>query len=305
MTKSRECGGFIWAEDEEQFLQIARRDGWKAALKSVQEKNAPDKLQEAIAPNRLAWISLVDVDASTRALDVGAGTGGLACQLAERCHVVAVDGSEVDVEFMKIRSEQDHLSRFTAVVANAVELPFDENQFDLVTMNGVLEWVATSCADKAPREAQLQALKEIRRVLRPDGKFLLGIENRYALDYFCGVPEPHVGLKYISLMERDNADQFSRSKRGLPFSALLKEGMQALSGTPALNTWKLTGSTPIIGSSAYCSLNNPNAVKYFVDNLLKPQDFSTEMRYSMYLFYRFCDPVIVSDFVGHFGFLCH
>lgn len=308
MTKSRDCGGFIWAENPKNFLEIADKEGWQAALRSVQENNSPNKLQEALAPNRLAWLNLVDIEASTRALDIGAGTGGIACQLAKKCSVVAIDGSWNDVKFLKIRAEQDNLNQFTALIANAVDIPFDKNQFDLVTMNGVLEWVPTSYPDKAPRDVQLKTLREVRRVLKPNGKFLLGIENRYYIGYFLGVTEPHVNLKYISIMERDDAEQLSQSVRHLPFleytySRKDYENLIREAGFNHIETYWLYPDYRL--PQYIIPLNNQNAVKFFVDGLLKPQDYGSNILYSIYQFYRFCDRKIIGDFVGHYGFVCY
>lgn len=308
MTRSRECGGFIWTDDAGKFLDVAKKEGWQVALKSVQQDNSPDKLQEALAPNRLAWLNLVDIEPSTKALDIGAGTGGIACQLSKECEVTAIDGSTIDVEFLKIRAEQDGLSRFTALVANSLELPFPKNLFDLVIMNGVLEWVPTCRPKSHPRDSQLQALKETRRVLKPGGKFLLGIENRYYLGYFLGIPEPHVNLKYISILPRTDANQLSYNMRKLPFleythSRKEYEELIQEAGFKHIEAYWLY---PDYRLPLYIiPLDNQNAVKFFVDKLLKPDSYENSILYSVYQFYRFCNPKIISDFVGHYGFLCY
>jgi len=309
MTQSRNCGGFVWAENPEEFLKIARDRGWQEALRNVQKKDSPDKLREALAPNRLGWFNLIDVKPSMRALDIGAGTGGIACQLAKKCFVTAVDGSEIDVEFLKIRAQQEKLSQLSVLVANAVSLPFENNYFDIVIMNGVLEWVATAeRTDVPPMNQQIKALEEARRVLKPHGKFLLGIENRYFWGYFLGIPEPHLNMKYISLLERSDAEQLSRNIRNLPFreytysrqeyEKLIKEA-----GFEQVETYWLYPDYRL--PQYIIPLGNVNAVKYFVNELLKPQNPDNNILYSIYQFYKFCDPKVICDFVGHYGFVCY
>ena len=308
MTQSRECGGFIWADDPERFLKIAAEQGWRTALKAVQKDNSPDKMQEALAPNRLAWFNLIDIETSTRALDIGAGTGGIACQLADKCSVVAVDGSWYDVEFLRIRAKQDNLPQFKCFVANALDLPFKSNQFDLVIMNGVLEWVPTAQSNTPPRDTQLQALEEVRRVLKRNGKFLLGIENRNYLGYFLGVPEPHTNLKYISLMERGDADQLSQDVRHLPFLeyTYTKTEYEDLIKEAGFENTEAYWLFPDYRLPQYIiPLGSPNALSFFVRELLKPEDYGGGILYSLYQFYRFCDVRTVADFVGHFGFLSY
>ena len=137
MPTCPKAGGFIGAKNSKSFLSQTKELGWKEALRSVN----PYKLCEAAAPNRLGWLNLVDITSHSKALDIGAGTGGIACQLAERCSVEAVDVSSVDIEFLKLRRKQDQLTHFNAQIASATDLPFSDNHFDLVTINGVLEWV--------------------------------------------------------------------------------------------------------------------------------------------------------------------
>ena len=307
MTKSRECGGFIWAEEPQKFLKIAEEKGWQEALKSVQQGDSPNKLQEALAPNRLAWLSLVDIKPSMKALDIGAGSGGIACQLAKKCNVVAIDGSDVDVEFLKIRAKQESLRNFKVLMANALDLPFERNHFDLAIMNGVLEWIPSSQPDGNPRDVQLKALKEVRRVLKTNGKFLLGIENRYYLGYFLGVPEPHTNLKYISILERGDAEQLSQEVRNLPFVEYTYERKEyedliREAGFKYIETYWLFPDYRL--PQYIIPLNSQNAIKFFVDELLKPEDYGSGIFYSIYQFYKFCNPKIIGDFVGHYGFLC-
>ncbi|MBM3282672.1 class I SAM-dependent methyltransferase [Candidatus Gottesmanbacteria bacterium] len=307
MTKSRECGGFIWAEEPQKFLEIAEEKGWQEALISVQQENSPDKLQEALAPNRLAWLNLVDIKPSTKALDIGAGSGGIACQLAKKCNVVAIDGSDVDVEFLKIRAKQESLRNFKVIMANALNLPFDRNHFDLAIMNGVLEWIPTSQPDRNPRDAQLKSLKEVRRVLKTTGNFLLGIENRYYLGYFLGVPEQHVNLKYVSIMDRGDAEQLSQNVRSLPFLEYTYtrweyENLIREAGFKYIEAYWLFPDYRL--PQYIIPLNSQNAIKFFVDELLRPEDYGRGILYSIYQFYKFCDPKIIGEFVGHFGFLC-
>ena len=73
-------------------------------------------------------------------------------------------------------------------------LPFSDNFFDLVILNGVLEWVALdedtileqhwdgkragkTSYRKTPEEMQIEVLKELRRVLKPDGFLYIAIKQ--------------------------------------------------------------------------------------------------------------------------------
>lgn len=65
-------------------------------------------------------------------------------------------------------TEHNIESGFTFIAADAAALPFDDNSFDVVVANHVLFY----CSDIA------QACNEIKRVLKPDGRFIAGTYGR-------------------------------------------------------------------------------------------------------------------------------
>jgi len=119
------------------------------------------------ATDRLA--SLCGIDAGKRVLVVGCGTGYSACHIAEkyRCRVVGIDISKGMVERVRVRAEAQNISdRVAFCVADAHDLPFDDDGFDAV----ITEFV-TIFLEK-PR-----ALGEYVRVLRPGGQ--VGVNELY------------------------------------------------------------------------------------------------------------------------------
>jgi sarcosine/dimethylglycine N-methyltransferase len=110
----------------------------------------------------LAKLARITADMSV--LDVGSGVGGPARLLAATCgcRVTGVDLSEPFVEaarYLTARTGQGGDVTFQA--ASALELPFGDGTFDAV----FLQHVAMNIADR-PR-----LYREIRRVLKQDGKF--------------------------------------------------------------------------------------------------------------------------------------
>jgi SAM-dependent methyltransferase len=107
---------------------------------------------------------LAGIRADLSVLDVGSGVGGPARFLAAAhgCRVTGIDLSEPFVEaarYLTRRTGQSEQVSFQA--ANALELPFDDSRFDVV----LLQHVAMNIADRA------RLYREIRRVLKPGGKF--------------------------------------------------------------------------------------------------------------------------------------
>ena len=71
---------------------------------------------------------------------------------------------------MRQRFRQEELGNVKPLRSSLWILPFADSSFDVVAMNGVLEWVATGQSGD-PREIQERALKNAFRLLRPGGCF--------------------------------------------------------------------------------------------------------------------------------------
>jgi SAM-dependent methyltransferase len=103
---------------------------------------------------------------SLQLLDIGCGTGAnlpLLCETAGRDgRVMALDYSPLALQFA-----QSHLHDLPVSLlrGDATRLPFESESFDLVTMLDVLEHV----------ERDEAAVREIARVLRPGGAFVLSV----------------------------------------------------------------------------------------------------------------------------------
>ena len=107
---------------------------------------------------------LAGIAADMSVLDVGSGVGGPARFLAATygCRVTGVDLSEPFVEaarYLTQRTGQSEKASFKT--ASALELPFDDESFDVA----LLQHVAMNIADRA------RLYREIRRVLKSGGKF--------------------------------------------------------------------------------------------------------------------------------------
>jgi demethylmenaquinone methyltransferase / 2-methoxy-6-polyprenyl-1,4-benzoquinol methylase len=105
-----------------------------------------------------------------RALDVATGTGDLALELAERVspggEVVATDFSERMLELARAKVAQRSFEPGTRVLvqtANALALPFDDDEFDAVTVGfGARNFSDLECG-----------LREMARVVAPGGRVVV------------------------------------------------------------------------------------------------------------------------------------
>lgn len=96
-----------------------------------------------------------------KVLDVGSGPGRDGLLLKEKgLDVVCIDASSSMVEISSARG-------LTSVVGDFLNLPFQDEEFDGA-------WAYTSLLH-VPKKEVVQALKEIRRVLKPNAAFGLGL----------------------------------------------------------------------------------------------------------------------------------
>jgi len=124
----------------------------------------------AASMDRLAELCHVDGDAVV--LDVGCGTGGNSCYLAEKygCRVVGVDIAEHMIRYAEKRVEEMGLTdRVSFQVGDAYGLDFPEDSFD-----AVLTVFTSQFLDPA------RAFPEFHRVLKEGGR--LGINEMYRAD---------------------------------------------------------------------------------------------------------------------------
>ncbi len=205
-----------WGEIPQEQMQEVNRQAqagpWKAALLDSHEPSVQSATPMILNLDRANWHWLVDLPGDSRVLELGAGTGTNSHALATRFReVVAVEPVEERVQFMQQRFTQEKLDNVRILRSSLWTLPFPKESFDLVAMNGVLEWVATGRPGD-PGEVQEAALRNACRLLRPGGYLYVGIENRLRFGSFIGYPDPHCGLPFVTILPRPLAHWYARRK---------------------------------------------------------------------------------------------
>jgi SAM-dependent methyltransferase len=108
------------------------------------------------------------------------------------------------------RARRDKLENLKTICAGDGQyLPFGDDSFDVVVVNGVLEWVPSGMEGN-PGKLQRDFLAEIRRVLKPSGSLLLGIENRNSWKTWFRNKDGHTGLRFVPWLPRILASLYSR-----------------------------------------------------------------------------------------------
>lgn len=126
-------------------------------------------------------------------LELGCGCGGLTRFLGENAlGVIAVDGSPRRAACTALRCRD--LENVKVIVDKFQDLSLKKQSFDLVTLIGSLEY--SRIYENDAECPELKILNLVRSFLKPDGLFLLGIENRFGLKYLAGLPEEHTGFSW-------------------------------------------------------------------------------------------------------------
>ncbi|TFJ93812.1 demethylmenaquinone methyltransferase [Lentibacillus salicampi] len=106
----------------------------------------------------------MDVEKGAKALDICCGTGDWSISLAEATgstgEVVGLDFSHNMLSVAKEKNASLQFNQLSFIQGNAMELPFDDNSFDYVTIGFGLRNVPD----------YLTVLKEMYRVVKPGGK---------------------------------------------------------------------------------------------------------------------------------------
>jgi ubiquinone/menaquinone biosynthesis C-methylase UbiE len=105
-------------------------------------------------------------------IDVGCGAGFLTYDLARRgLRGVGIDGAASMVDFCRAESErQNPESPWKYQQSDVESIPYPDNSFDVAICCGVIEYL--------PDDQGL--LREVHRILRPGGRFLLCVTNQYS-----------------------------------------------------------------------------------------------------------------------------
>lgn len=151
-----------------------------------------------VRSNILNWFPFQNTD---EVLEVGCGCGTITGMLCDRCKsVYSIDGSKRRCQITYYRHKnKDNL---TVYAGNFEKIKIDK-KFDYVILIGVFEYSKIFFEKDNPFDYFLEKIKER---LKPNGKVLLAIENRYGLKYWVGCNEDHLKRPYVGLEGYDNTN---------------------------------------------------------------------------------------------------
>ena len=148
----------------------------------------------------------LDLTGKKQALELGCGCGAIARYIGEQgISLDAVEGNYRRAELAAMRCAG--LDNVIVIHENFNQAHIPENSYDLVLLNGVLEYAGKFFVEeKNSKEAATEVLEQAMAALVPGGVLCLAIENRMGLKYWLGAAEDHYGIPYVGLYNYPNDD---------------------------------------------------------------------------------------------------
>ena len=157
-------------------------------------------------PTRSTLQYILNIKKNDKVLEIGPGWGAIALHIIPNCsEYFALDQIRDHVHYISetLKRDKKNYNKLKFICSgNDNFIPFKSNKFDHVILNGVLEWVASNNLSSSPKKIQELFLNEINRILKPNGKLYIGIENRISWKYFRGTPEGHIKMMFGALLPR-------------------------------------------------------------------------------------------------------
>jgi len=122
--------------------------------------------------------------ASLNILDLGSGEGGTAAFLSFKNKVVSTD-----ISFTRLKRQSAFRYKYK-INADALNLPFKKNSFDIIILQDVIEHI----------QGNESLLLDLSDLLKWDGIIYLSTPNKYSV--FNIISDPHWGLPFLCLYKR-------------------------------------------------------------------------------------------------------
>lgn len=182
-------------EVEDELLEIARaypEKEWNRVI--AQRKSWPVLYHYShIRENIISWLPFTGDE---HVLEIGSGCGavtGALCRKAKKVTCIELSKKRSLINAWRHRD----CGNLTILMGNFQEIEHSlTEQYDYITLIGVFEYGENYIDSASPF---VDFLSTVSRHLKPGGKIILAIENRFGLKYWAGCTEDHSGTMFEGL----------------------------------------------------------------------------------------------------------
>ena len=180
---------------EDELLEIVKKYDENQFDQIIAEKNDWAILYH-LSPVRQNIINWYPFKKEDKVLEIGSGCGAITGAIAK--HTGSVDCVELSRRRSLINANRNkNCEGITINVGNFEEIENHlDKDYDIITLIGVWEYSAMYLSTNDPFRDFLKLLK---RHLKPEGKIIIAIENKFGLKYWAGCREDHTGKFFEGL----------------------------------------------------------------------------------------------------------
>lgn len=180
---------------EEELLEIAKNHSREEFNRIIDDREKWPLLYHFshIRENIVSWLPITRND---HVLEIGSGCGAVTGALARRAgQVTCVDLSKRRSLVNAYRNKD--FDNINILVGNFQDIEKNlKETYDYITLIGVFEYSEGYIGTENP---YVDMLKIIASHLKPEGKIIIGIENKLGMKYWAGCTEDHTGLYFEGL----------------------------------------------------------------------------------------------------------
>jgi len=198
-------GDKSYDENMSMVFKEATESSWIDALRhydKIKKKFLGGKCDYATNLSRVDFKFLLPLNKSSSVLDIGGGHGIVTAALARTVnHVYTIEKIYEQAQFIAIRAKQEQLNNiFVACGGIDCRLPYKDNSFDIVILNGVFEWIGFETNFEGVLQNQKRMLNEVYRVLKKSGLVWLTTKNKYSIYMLLSRNNNNNHIRFVSIL---------------------------------------------------------------------------------------------------------
>lgn len=199
LSLATDAGVYLLSKSELGYVDGAERKLLDIVNGAADRSSLSDELDNAgsdwvetyhLTRDRANAMRMLNIRPTDRVLEVGCGCGAVTRYLAEQAGVV--DALEPQRARAAVAAARVAGTNARVFAGDLHSVP-DVQAWDLVIVNGVLEYVGDGSSESQPYVEFLQAC--VQRIA-PGGALIVAIENRIGAKYLAGAPEDHGGTPF-------------------------------------------------------------------------------------------------------------